>query len=98
MIKYKQNLIIFGGQSNYNNTIKQRECLSDVRIYDPSNNNFTKARCSGEIPEPTANPAGCLYDKYLLVHGGTNSKSVYLSGLFLLDLSTFKWQQYTTKC
>ncbi len=34
MLKYKGQLVVFGGQSNYNNTIKQRECLSDVRLFD----------------------------------------------------------------
>ena len=102
MFKYKQELIIFGGECNFNHTIKQRECLSDMRIFDTVTKQFNKARCSGEIPEPTSNCAYFLIDKYvgifyllsylLGIFGGINSKSMYLNSIFIMDLSNFKWE------
>jgi len=34
-------------------------------------------RCSGEIPEPIWDCASFIFDKYLGIHGGINSKGTY---------------------
>ena len=93
MQKFKSNILVFGGESNFNHTIKQRECYSDVHVYDIFTKKTSKARCSGEIPEPATMAASFIIDKYFGTHGGINSKNVYLNQLFIMDLTSFKWQQ-----
>jgi hypothetical protein len=93
MQKYKSSLLIFGGESNFNETIKQRECQSDVYLYDIFSKKQSKPRCSGEIPEARTQFASFIIDKYLGIHGGINSKNTYLNELFIMDLTSFKWQQ-----
>ena len=56
---------------------------------------MTKARCSGEIPEPSTMCSSFITEKYLGIHGGINCKNVYLSTLFIMDLVSFKWEQVT---
>ena len=74
---YKDKIIIFGGEKTFNQTIKQRECYNDIRLYDDRTNRLTKLRCCGELPEPIWNAGSCIFDKYLLIHGGINNKGNY---------------------
>lgn len=93
MQKHKNTLVVFGGESNFNQTIKQRECYSDVKVFDLSSRLVNKARCSGEIPEPATMCASFSFDQFFGIHGGINSKNSYLSTLFIMDLISFKWTQ-----
>eukprot|EP01016_Furgasonia_blochmanni_P024807 TRINITY_DN2675_c0_g2_i1.p1 TRINITY_DN2675_c0_g2~~TRINITY_DN2675_c0_g2_i1.p1 ORF type:complete len:130 (-),score=13.57 TRINITY_DN2675_c0_g2_i1:151-540(-) len=86
---YKREMIIFGGERRYNATIKQRECLSDVRALNVETFEWRSCRASGEVIESRRNHVAFVIGRHMIVHGGFNCHGRPLTDMWSLDLGEF---------
>jgi hypothetical protein len=64
-------------------------CLSDVRIYNPETQEMKTFRSGPDGVPPRRAHASTIYGKYLIVHGGINTRGNYLNDLYYFDLSVY---------
>jgi len=88
---YNRKMIIYGGVKNYNTMLNIRECLNDVRAYDPHSQQWSYLKSSGEIIEARRNHVAVVVGKHLLVQGGISSTGQYLDDLNAFDLISHQW-------
>ena len=84
---YKNSIIIFGGQHQFNPTLNYRECLNDVRKFTPIANEWEHIRCSGRAIEARWNHAAVIYENKMFVYGGVNSEGKKLIDVCVLSFS-----------
>eukprot|EP01022_Parablepharisma_sp_SALTPOND_P026623 TRINITY_DN644_c0_g1_i1.p2 TRINITY_DN644_c0_g1~~TRINITY_DN644_c0_g1_i1.p2 ORF type:complete len:469 (+),score=15.56 TRINITY_DN644_c0_g1_i1:1707-3113(+) len=83
---WEDQLVIMGGSRMFSNESKQRECLSDVLVFNPDREEWTEIVPEGLPCEPRRYHCSCMVGSQLLVHGGINGKQSYLSDLIVLNL------------
>lgn len=89
---YKKHLLIYGGEYLYNDHLKIRDCLGDVKIIDFETREYKTLRTHGDFIENRRNHAYCLFaGKFLFISGGINSNGRFLNDLMYLNLETYKW-------
>lgn len=93
MAKYKNSMIIVGGEQHTGEKANSVDCLSDIRQYFFEKNEWKRVKCGGDYLEPRKKHAGVVLGKSLLVHGGVNSFEKYLKDWMLLSLETFSWTE-----
>jgi Rab9 effector protein with kelch motifs len=71
-----------------------RECFSDVRMFNPLNQQWFYCRTFGDIAEARRNHCAALCGRFLFITGGVSSYGRYLNDLCALNLETFKWSIY----
>jgi Rab9 effector protein with kelch motifs len=60
---YNKNLYIFGGEKKYNEHLKQRECLSDIKIFNLEKYAWRHTRAGGDIVTPRRNHTAAMASK-----------------------------------
>ena len=88
---YNKNILIFGGETGYNERVKIRCCLNDVRIFNTEKCEWKYIKTSGEVIEARRNFDSVVIGKSLVVYGGVNDYGRYLNELWELNLATLKW-------
>lgn len=83
--------MIYGGEKQYNNVLRVRECLNDLRAFIVETNEWKFIKTWGDFIEGRRNHAGVLVSKYLIIYGGINNNGHYLNHLANLNLETQKW-------
>ncbi len=98
---FKGGMIIFGGASKYNDMIKMRCCMNDLRLYKPGIyiyiyiytymyieiKEWKYLKTTGDVIESRRNHACEILGRSLIIHGGLNDHGRYLNDLWELNLS-----------
>ncbi|CAD8100009.1 unnamed protein product [Paramecium sonneborni] len=93
-----KQLIIYGGEMQFNSALKIRENLSDTRIYDIENETWQQLKPNIEnIPESRRSFGSCIIGRGLLVMGGIRSRFSVFNDLHYLNLSLCKWTPIETQ-
>jgi N-acetylneuraminic acid mutarotase len=79
--------LIFGGEQKWNLTLQYRECLNDVRLFDPVRNTWKLIKSIGKVIAPRRDHAAAANDKMMCVYGGISHEGVYLRDTWTLNLS-----------
>mgnify|MGYP000885029317 CR=1 FL=1 len=86
-LEYHKSVIIFGGEKNFNHSMRVRECLNDTRSYNPEKNEWKFHKCMGHILEPRRSHSACIHEKHMLIYGGVSQYGRYLNDIWALNLS-----------
>lgn len=89
---YERNLVFFGGERRFNEALKLRECLNDIRMFVIDTQEWKWPQCFGEQVEPRRNHVAAVVGKHMLVYGGIDNYGNLLSDLKALNLVTMRWQ------
>ncbi len=84
-------VIVYGGEKLFNSSLKMRECLSDLRLYNLDKNEWKLPRCYGDLIESRRNHGSCIISKFLFIIGGVGSTGKVLNDIGMLNLETLKW-------
>ena len=87
--EYKKQVVIFGGEQRWNPTLGYRECLNDVRYFDPAKAQWKLIKSMGKVIAPRRNHAAAANDKIMIVYGGIGSEGNYLKDVWSFNLSKF---------
>ena len=91
-LPYKRQLLIYGGEYLYNDHLKVRDCLGDIKMIDFDTQEIKNIRTYGDFIENRRNHASCIFaGKFLFISGGINSNGRYLRDLMNLNIETSKW-------
>lgn len=88
---YDENIIIFGGQRQFNPELKARECFNDVWKFSVQNHEWKRVRTTGEPIEPRRNHSAVIIGKNMVVYGGIDTNGNSLNDVKALNLLTMKW-------
>lgn len=83
---WENKLVIVGGSKMYCKETKRRECLSDIILYNPSNEEWVTIRADGAAFTPRRHHAACVVGRHLVVYGGMDGSQSYLSDLLAINL------------
>lgn len=86
MTKWKKGFIIFGGEKDFNQILRIRDCFSDAKYFSPQKSEWTTLRVTGEILEARRNHAACMVGKFMIVSGGMNNHGKILSDFYSLSM------------
>ena len=79
------NLLVFGGEINYNERIKMRECTYETILYNTEKKEW-QTLIPKNTPQPRRNFACCLIaSKFLMIYGGISSSGGYLNDVSVLN-------------
>ncbi|KAL4463779.1 hypothetical protein ABPG72_022833 [Tetrahymena utriculariae] len=92
---YKNQMVIFGGASEYSSKLKNRAFMNDVWMLNLDNLEWKQIRTVGDYVEPRRNHATCIVGNYFFAHGGVGNYEKYLSQLNVLSLG--RWKSYQFK-
>jgi len=86
--EFKKNLIIFGGEQNFNTTLNIRECLNDLRIFNPEKNEWKYVQTlSQQQINARRNHTAAIHERFMYVYAGISKEGHYLKDLWTLHLS-----------
>ena len=68
---------------------------NQVLYYDPSNNTWTNAACSGNVPSPRQNASAAVVKNRVWIHGGTERNGSYYD-MYELNMDSLAWTQLDT--
>ncbi|CAD8082197.1 unnamed protein product [Paramecium sonneborni] len=87
-----KQLIMYGGEMQYNAALRLRENLSDTRIFDLETQTWQLLKPNIEnIPESRRSFGSCIVGKGLLVMGGIRSRFSVFNDIHYLNLNLCKW-------
>lgn len=81
-----ERLVMVGGARMYSRETKQRECLGDVLIYSPQEDDWAEIVPEGTPLEPRRFHSACMVGNQLLVYGGLSSQEGYLSDITAINI------------
>jgi hypothetical protein len=87
---YKNFILSFGGQSFVSRG--KYNYFNDLHSLNLKTMEWRKVETKGEIPKPTSQHASIIYDKYLLIIGGTDGLKL-LNDVYCLDLDSLIWRK-----
>ncbi|CAD8175841.1 unnamed protein product [Paramecium pentaurelia] len=92
-----KQLIMYGGEMQYNAALRLRENLSDTRIFDLETKTWQLLKPNYEnIPESRRSFGSCIVGKGLIVMGGIRSKFSNFNDIHYLNLNLCKWNPLDT--
>ena len=90
--EYKNNLIIFGGEREFNPSLNFRKCLNDVHAYHINTNEWKNMRSSSlsslSITQRRCH-AATIYNRFMYVYGGITNEGTYAKDVWAFNLSEF---------
>ncbi|CAD8093348.1 unnamed protein product [Paramecium sonneborni] len=93
-----KQLIMYGGEMQYNSALRLRENLSDTRIFDLETQTWQLLKPNTEnIPESRRSFGSCIVGKGLIVMGGIRSQFSVFNDIHYLNLNICKWIQLDTQ-
>ncbi|KAL4478030.1 hypothetical protein ABPG72_013469 [Tetrahymena utriculariae] len=95
---YKGSLIVFGGETHFNTSFKQKQCLCDIFALNIDQKKWAQINVAGDIPQGRRGHASCIVGRWLIIHGGSNFRDFTLSDVWAFDLGTSSWQEISTVC
>jgi len=99
-VNWENMLMIIGGAKHYNKETKRRDCLNDIFVFNPADEQWTELRCEGVSFEFRRFHTAVLIGKHLIVYGGMNCNDKFMGdllGLTLGRLSRSDWQKKSYK-
>ncbi len=90
----KNQLIIFGGWKFINEGTREKECLSDIIMFNTDNNEIKKIKNINDSNIARRAATGFIVGKMLIIHGGIDSKGKYLNDLQIFDFSSYIYLYY----
>ncbi|KAL4426431.1 hypothetical protein ABPG74_004448 [Tetrahymena malaccensis] len=94
---YKNQMVVFGGASEYSTKLKNRAVMNDVWMLNLDNLEWKQIRTLGDYIEPRRNHAACIVGNYFFAHGGVGNYEKYLNQLNVLSLDKGRWKSYQLK-
>ncbi|KAL4432921.1 hypothetical protein ABPG74_014435 [Tetrahymena malaccensis] len=95
---YKGSLIVFGGETHFNTSFKQKQCLCDIYALNIDSKKWAQINVTGDIPQGRRGHTSCIVGRWMIIHGGSNFRDFTLSDLWAFDLGTSSWQEISTVC
>ncbi|EAR82399.2 kelch motif protein (macronuclear) [Tetrahymena thermophila SB210] len=94
---YKNQMVIFGGASEYSSKLKNRAVMNDVWMLNLDNHEWKQIRTIGDYVEPRRNHATCIVGNHFYAHGGVGNYEKYLNQLNVLSLDKGRWKSFQFK-
>ncbi|KRX08367.1 Galactose oxidase/kelch, beta-propeller [Pseudocohnilembus persalinus] len=91
---YGNQLIIFGGEGQYNERIKSRNNFNDILLLDLENFSWSKLHTSVHIIEHRRNHASTIFGNNLFIIGGVNNSEEYLNNVQAVNLENGRVKNY----
>ncbi len=83
---WKGKLVMLGGSRLYNREQQKRECLGDIRTFDPrEGTHWQEMKCKG-VFVPRRGHVACTVGDNLLAHGGMDSLGNYIDEASVINL------------
>jgi len=84
---FKDSIIYFGGECNFNQDLKYRETLGDVRSLSLNRGEWRYHTFSGTNCTARHHHAAVIQERNMYVYGGISNEGSFLSDLWCLNLS-----------
>eukprot|EP00347_Sterkiella_histriomuscorum_P001859 403370405 len=92
-LTYQDKILIFGGSYPYNKKRQQRECISQVVVFDPFSKVMNVLKTSGISIQPRRAHCAAIFKKNMIVYGGYLDNGTISDEMLSLDLSDNTWQR-----
>ena len=90
-LSYKNGFVIYGGERQYNSSLRIRECLNDVRYFGVDTGEWKFIKTWGDFVEGRRSHAGVILTKCMVVYGGINNNGKFLNDVVQFNLEHHKW-------
>lgn len=94
-VAFNQEIVMFGGEDEFNIRSKARQICKDIIVYNPTKNSWRYLISKGDDLQPRRNHAAIVMGRQMIVIGGINQQEEYLNELVVLDFMTQKWVNYS---
>lgn len=94
-VVFNQDIIIFGGEDEFDINTKQKYISRDTIVYNPQRNVWRFLICKGDDIAARRNHAAVMVGKQMVVFGGINQQQEFLCDFLVLDIITQKWFDYS---
>ncbi|CDW74757.1 kelch motif family protein [Stylonychia lemnae] len=96
--KYKNNIVLYGGASNYLSRIKQRETFNDIWMLSPrTEDTISKQSQWIQLPSVEHTPQrsmmhdGDVYGSQFVIFGGMTKEKTVIDQMLIYDLEALTW-------
>ena len=89
---YENNLIVFGGGTNYDYKHKLRECLNGVHVFYTSIHKWEYLKTQGTYLPARKYHTACVVGSHMFVYGGMNQRNNFLDDAAVLNLQKKVWK------
>ncbi|CAI2359222.1 unnamed protein product [Moneuplotes crassus] len=73
LIRYKDTLLLYGGENKYDKIRKRRDLYHGIILYDLNTGLWAEASCKDSIIEGRKHHAAGVFGNNMIIHGGYNS-------------------------
>lgn len=91
-VSYKGQILLFGGETAFNRTSQQRECLNTVQSLKGESMEWQAVVASGAVSMRRYHIAA-IVGKHMVIYGGLSGKNVYLADCMVLNLHSWRWKE-----
>lgn len=95
LCKYRNILVLYGGEYKYNTLQHKRDLFNDVYFYHVAGNIWEKIPWREKILYGRKYHTATMIGKHMFVHGGVNPNSHVIDEPVIFDVSTSKWRDVT---
>jgi len=85
--EFNKQLVIFGGEQQFNTTLHIRDCLNDVHLYNLEKSEWKYIKPPSNHLQPRRYHTAAVFDKSMYIYGGINNEGIYMRDLWALNLS-----------
>lgn len=99
LVQFNENMVVFGGQGDYQKSVKKRECFNDLFYYSIEGNYWTEVPYQRHVtPMKRSYHTAAKMGQLMLIQGGFDSENQkLLSDYQLFDLEHQKWLKVEIK-
>lgn len=90
-IEHRNQLVVFGGGTNFNSNHRLRECINGVRKLSIHPPQWVYVKTAGTYISARKGHAAAIIGKHLLVSGGLNDKQHVLHDTAIFNLQKLTW-------
>jgi Galactose oxidase, central domain len=96
-VKYENNIIVFGGGTNYDIKHKLRECLNGVHMFYTLTSNWEYVKTQGTYLPARKYHSAEMIASHMFIYGGMNQKNNLLADAAILNLKKKSWKSVEIK-
>ena len=87
--EYNRTLVIFGGEQQFNKTLRLRECLNDVQMFIPETKEWRFIKTQNHLVPARRYHTAAVYERFMYIYGGISNEGGYMRDIWALNLSKF---------
>lgn len=91
-VKYEENVIIYGGGTNFDSKHQLRECLNGVHMFSPSLFKWEYVKTHGTYLPARKYHSANIIGAHMFIYGGMNQKNNLLADAAMLHMQKTVWK------